>query len=166
MDGINKHVLFYSTRCQYSVKLLNIIEEKGMTSSFTKINIDFTDDIPKFVTSVPTVLAGKTTKISGQAVFEWLQKLTEETTLQPASINEMSDPYSFISDSGEKHIHTSYSLLDCDYGGGPSAGRSGGGTGAQTFAEPNKIQNGNNDDLMQRIVDSRKNEVPQMVRRV
>tara|TARA_A100001015_G_C15026794_1_gene730956 strand:+ start:1646 stop:2146 length:501 start_codon:yes stop_codon:yes gene_type:complete len=166
MDGFNKYVLFYSTQCQFCVKLLKIIEDNGLTNTFNKINIDFTDDIPSFVTTVPTILVDKNTKISGQAVFEWIQKQTESTQLQPASISEMSDPYSFISSNGDQNIHTRYSLLDCDYGGGPSAGKG-------RSAEPERIPKGNiqsgapnNDDLMQRIMDSRSNEVPQMIRRV
>lgn len=173
MDRLNKYVLFYSTNCQFSRKLLEEIEKHGLESTFTKVNIDFTDDIPSFVTHVPTVLVDKTTKISGQAVFEWLQKLTETTTLQPTSIDEMSDPYSFIAGtSNDTNLHTSYSLLDCDYGGGPSAGKSGNKqptgqmqpTGQRQ--PPNPPRGSNGDDMMQRIVDSRKSDVPQMIRRV
>ena len=56
MDNINKYVLFYSTACEHCRKLLDIMEKNGLESSFTKVNIDFTDDIPNFVTHVPTVL--------------------------------------------------------------------------------------------------------------
>ena len=169
MEGLHKYVLFYSTNCQYSRKLLGIIEENGLDNTFTKVNIDFTDDIPSFVTVVPTVLINKQSKISGQAVFEWIQKLTEKSTLQPTSFDQLSDPYSFISNTGDQHIHQSYSLLDCDYGGGPSAGK---GMPDKQTHNPNNHNNHNNhnklggDDMMQRIMDSRSNEVPQMIRRV
>ena len=93
MDGLNKYVLFYSTRCPHSNKVLDVIEKNGMETKFNKINVDFTDDIPNFVTTVPTILVDKSTKISGQVVFEWLQKQTETTSLQPACISSMSDPY-------------------------------------------------------------------------
>ena len=170
MDNINKYVLFYSMACEHSRKLLDIMEKNGLESSFTKVNIDFTDDIPNFVTHVPTVLVDKNTKMQGQAVFEWISKLTESTSLQPTSIDSMTDPYSFISDNGDGNIHTSYSLLDFDYGGGPSAGKSGGQNNQQQ-QQRNVNQNygngrSNGDDMMQRIMDSRKSEVPQMVRRV
>ena len=96
MDGLHKYVLFYSTQCQYCRQLLQTVEQEGLESSFTKVNIDFTDDIPSFVTHVPTVLVDKTSKISGQAVFEWLKKLTEKSSLQPMTCDQLSDPYAFI----------------------------------------------------------------------
>ena len=107
--------------------------------------------------------------MQGQAVFEWISKLTESTSLQPTSLDSMTDPYSFISDNGDGNIHTNYSLLDFDYGGGPSAGKSGGQSNQQQQRNVNQNHgNGrsNGDDMMQRIMDSRKSEVPQMVRRV
>ena len=171
MDGLHKYVLFYSTNCQYSVKLLSVIENNGLENSFTKVNIDFTDDIPSFVTVVPTVLVNKQSKIAGQAVFEWIQKLTEKSSLQPMSCDQISDPYSFIS-GDEQNIHQSYSLLDCDYGGGPSAGKGQSAQSAQSAQltqptqAPSRNGGGNGDDMMQRIMDSRSNEVPAMVRRV
>ena len=45
MDNINKYVLFFSTSCEHCRKLMEIIEKNGLESSFTKINIDFTDEI-------------------------------------------------------------------------------------------------------------------------
>ena len=177
MDGLNKYVLFYSTKCEYSNKLLVEIEKNGLESSFTKVNIDFTDDIPAFVTHVPTVLVDKSNKISGKAVFEWVKKLTESTSLQPASADSMSDPYSFLSDNNDD-LHTRYSLLDNDYGGGPSAGK---GDKQQHQQQPEQQQQqqqqqqqtmgstkggSSGDDYMQRMVDSRANDIPQMIRRV
>ena len=60
--------------------------------------------------------------------------------------------------------------MDFDYGGGPSAGKSKGQSN-QLQQQMNTNQNygngrSNGDDMMQRIMDSRKSEVPQMVRRV
>ena len=165
MDGLNKYVLFYSTNCQYSRKLLDIIEKNGLESSFTKVNIDFTDDIPSFVSHVPTVLLSKQSKISGQAVFEWMKKLTEKSTIQPTSFNQLSDPYSFIGNQQED-IHTSYSLLGCDYGGGPSAGKGPAMPSKNKGMPQENVQKTSGDDMMQRIIDSRSNEVPQMINRV
>lgn len=168
MDGLNKYVLFYSTNCQYCRQLLEIIEKNGLEGSFTKVNIDFTDDIPSFVSTVPTLLLGKQSKISGKAVFEWIQKLTEKQSIQPTSFNQLSDPYSFINDSSEQNIHTNYSLLECDYGGGPSAGKGSAPQPVHGSGAPNQGRGSNQggDDMMQRIMDSRSAEVPQMVRRV
>ena len=163
MEGLHKYVLFYSTNCQYCRQFLKIVEENGLEGSFTKVNIDFTDDIPGFVTHVPTVLVDKTSKISGQAVFEWLKKLTEKSSLQPMMCDQISDPYAFISDDSDQNIHMSYSLLDCDYGGGPSAGKA--GTRPTQGPQTQSSRDGG-DDLMQKIMDARSNEVPQMHRRV
>jgi len=164
MERVTKYVVFYSTRCKYSVKLLEIIEKNGLENSFNKINIDFTDDIPNFVTHVPTVLVDKGTKISGQEVFEWVKKLTEKQSFEPISINQSSDPYSFISNqSGDQHIHQDYSLIGHDYGGGPSAGKVKAPIQSNDYS---KGKNGSDGDFMQKIIDNRSNEVPQMIRRV
>ena len=166
MEGLHKYVLFYSTNCQYCRQFLKIVEENGLEGSFTKVNIDFTDDIPSFVTHVPTVLVDKTSKISGEAVFGWAKKLTEKSSLQPMTCDQLSDPYSFISDGPNQDIHMNYSMLGCDYGGGPSAGK-GSAPASQQQGGPQQSQSTRGgDDLMQKIMDARSNEVPQGVRRV
>ena len=82
-DSAVQYVLFYSSRCQHSQKVLKQIDEGGLNSKFQRVNVDMADQIPQFVTHVPTILVDKNRKIQGREVFEWLSKLTEETTVMP-----------------------------------------------------------------------------------
>lgn len=66
MSGLtNKHVLFYSTRCEWSQKLVGLLNEHSKENLFRKVNIDFDDNIPNYVERVPTVIIDGKTKLEG-----------------------------------------------------------------------------------------------------
>ncbi len=107
-ETCKKYVLYFSSRCEWSQKLLSLIDEHSMQNSFTKINVEFQDNIPEYVTKVPTVIVNSNTKLEGRKIFEWFEQLVDESnTLQPSCIQ--SDPYSFL-DKPEP-IFTQYAFL-------------------------------------------------------
>jgi hypothetical protein len=55
-QSIDKHVLFYSKHCEYSLEAMSIINVNGLRSRFYLVNVeDFASSLPPFVTSVPLI---------------------------------------------------------------------------------------------------------------
>ena len=143
------HVLYFSTRCQFCVKFLELIKESGKEQLFKKINIDFHDELPEYITNVPTIIIDGKTKVEGRKVFEWLNTLSEESTLQPSNIQ--SDPYSFL--DGNQQIHTDFTMIDVE----------------NTFIKPNINMDSSKSDLsanMESLIQQRNANMPQPIKRV
>ena len=104
---MSNNVLYFSTQCQYCVKFLELIKESGKEQHFKKINIDFHDELPQYITNVPTIIVDGKTKVEGRKVFEWFNNFSEDNSLQPSNIQ--SDPYSFI--NGNEQIHTGFTMV-------------------------------------------------------
>jgi len=65
-------VLFYSEKCQFSIKLLAYLEKYNMQELFKMINID-TNETPPEIDSVPTIIDTEMNQpLKGRKVFEYL----------------------------------------------------------------------------------------------
>ena len=65
-------VLFYSEKCQFSIKLLAYLEKYNMQELFKMINID-TNEAPPEIDSVPTIIDTEMNQpLKGRKVFEYL----------------------------------------------------------------------------------------------
>jgi len=128
---------------------LELIKESGKEQLFKKINIDFHDELPEYITNVPTIIIDGKTKVEGRKVFEWLNTLSEESTLQPSNIQ--SDPYSFL--DGNQQIHTDFTMVDVE----------------NTFIKPNINMDSSKSDLsanMESLIQQRNANMPQPIKRV
>ena len=116
----NKVILFYSEKCTHSNKALAIIKKNNL--SIDKQSIDMLKQIPSFLKVVPTILIQKDSKIlEGKDVFEYLNKNTSDSSIQPFFSNEMtgySDGYSYLDNSSQ--INHSYEYLNSPSGNMPS----------------------------------------------
>lgn len=66
-------ILFYSNSCNFCLKLVEYIEKNNLKEYFKMINIDTTNNIPKNITIVPTII--DTTieaPLEGKKAFEYV----------------------------------------------------------------------------------------------
>ena len=66
-------ILFYSNSCNFCLKLVEYIEKNNLKDFFKMINIDTTNNIPKNITIVPTII--DTTieaPLEGKKAFEYV----------------------------------------------------------------------------------------------
>ena len=86
---MNRHILFYSNRCQHSKEFIQLLYK---TSNFEKFQLFCVDDpkvrIPQGITSVPTIIVPRYPRpMCGEEVFMWLQGIVQ---MQQASTEQQS----------------------------------------------------------------------------
>lgn len=68
-------VIFYSTKCEYSSKLLQYLEKNNINHLFKLVNIDITE-IPKEIDIVPTIIDTELNQpMKGKKAFEYILNL-------------------------------------------------------------------------------------------
>lgn len=68
-------VVFYSSKCQWSQKLLTYLEKNNITKYFMLINVDKTS-VPKQITMVPTIVDETLNEpLEGKKAFEYILNL-------------------------------------------------------------------------------------------
>ena len=65
------NILFYSNKCEYSKKILNLINDIDDISSYKLICIDNNKNF-KFIQRVPTLLIGEKKPLVGVNAFKWI----------------------------------------------------------------------------------------------
>lgn len=127
----NKPILFYSPNCKHSIQLWNRLKQTKMLDKLTKINVNKNRNIPKYITSVPTLIVKGRPPITGQSVEMFLNSYSGPTntpakqTSNPVKSpdnqgildymptemgSSWSDGYSYIDET--KPINHSYSFLE------------------------------------------------------
>ena len=150
---MDKFILYQSHKCKYCGLLLKEIEENDLGEKFHSVNIHISD-VPSNVTNVPTVLIDRNTKLEGKEIFAWLKKLKPQSKgIVPIESNQMTDPYTFI-DNHNGNIHKGFEFIDNN---NPTQ---------RVQPDNNKQRESHNGLDMDRLVQARKNEIPQPVRRV
>jgi len=72
MNKNTPNILFYSRRCGYCSELIKLFQTENILHMFTLINVDETQNIPKNITKVPTlIVAGLPKPLEGAAAFNW-----------------------------------------------------------------------------------------------
>ena len=71
-----KPVLFYSPYCKYSIKLWKKLKEKKLLDSVIKFNVSQNKNIPKYITSVPTLMVIGRQPIKGDAIEMYFNSLS------------------------------------------------------------------------------------------
>jgi len=88
----NKCILFYSQKCEFCQKLLQLGEKKNRLDSYVLINVDnkeqYAYPIPKFVTAVPTILTLDKRILTGQTAMLYME------TINPTPPKQQSKPQS------------------------------------------------------------------------
>lgn len=70
---IMSNILFYSDKCEFSIKFIQKIKDKNMLNSFKMINILKIKDIPSNITTIPTIIVPNINiPLSGDAAFNWV----------------------------------------------------------------------------------------------
>ena len=89
--GKNRPVLFHSSHCPYSKKVMNFIAQNDMTSSFTLFSVDtHRNQIPRFVRSVPTMLLPDMRMLVDEAVWEYIKRLADVRKAKKQQVAEVS----------------------------------------------------------------------------
>jgi len=83
----NKCILFYSKKCEFCQKLLQLGEKKNRLDSYVLINVDnkgqYEYPIPKFVTMVPTILTLDKRVLTGQTAMLYMDTINPKPQQQP-----------------------------------------------------------------------------------
>tara|TARA_Y100001970_G_C14250667_1_gene871586 strand:+ start:2809 stop:3273 length:465 start_codon:yes stop_codon:yes gene_type:complete len=101
---MNKDILFYSNECEYSKRLLQILDDERIGFNLFRICVDGVyDKIPNFVTCVPTIfLRERKQVLCDEQIQKWIN-------IERKSLSEKSlEPYSMLGSA----FSTSFSSLD------------------------------------------------------
>ena len=88
MSKNQNYILFYSKQCQYSSEFLNeLYKNVDLFKKFIKVDVnDKSIKLPTYIKSVPTILVpgnyGKTTILTGNDVFSWLEMIKNSSNNQ------------------------------------------------------------------------------------
>tara|TARA_B100000424_G_C22934886_1_gene497422 strand:+ start:524 stop:1180 length:657 start_codon:yes stop_codon:yes gene_type:complete len=114
------NILFYSNKCEYSKKILNLINDIDDISSYKLICIDNNKNF-KFIQRVPTLLIGEKKPLVGVNAFKWINaknqfnKRTNNINLD-ANSNLDINLNSLLSNSEDKNFNDNntsiYSYID------------------------------------------------------
>ena len=84
-------VLFYSTFCNYCRMVLKFMKQNEMTDAFSLFQVDGNrNQIPRFVTSVPTLLLPDKRMLTDEAVWEYIKKSQEFRKARENQMGEVS----------------------------------------------------------------------------
>lgn len=113
---IDELILFYSPKCVYSNKFIEILDNAELRSRFTLVNIHNIprNKFPKWLTVVPT-LHNKTddTMFKGAVIFKWLSKYIKESfTFDSLQISDNEVLGYFGSELGSSGCGAYYSFID------------------------------------------------------
>lgn len=131
----SQNYLFYSQNyCEHSKRIIQIVNKYGLSNKFILCNIDNQDlMIPPFITSVPTLyIASERQLLTDDKLFSWINIFVEKQFSQSKKLsmvevtgsddifafqqNELGSSndigYSFIDDSANDLMSTSFELLD------------------------------------------------------
>lgn len=153
---MDKFILYHSHKCKYCGVLIKEIEDNNLGDKFNSINVHISD-VPSNVTNVPTVLIDRNTKLEGKEIFAWLKKLIPQNQgIVPIESNQMTDPYTFINNHNG-NIHKGFEYIDDNVQNTANVNVNG--------RQQNQQQSNKGID-MDRLVQARKNDIPQPVRRI
>tara|TARA_Y100001936_G_C15606038_1_gene424195 strand:- start:111 stop:578 length:468 start_codon:yes stop_codon:yes gene_type:complete len=106
---MDKDILFYSNECEYSKRLLEILDSERIGFNLFRICVDGVyDKIPNFVTCVPTIfLREKGMVLCDDQIQKWIniqRKALSETSLEPYSMlgGAFSASFSALDGSDDK----------------------------------------------------------------
>ena len=90
MNNNKINLLFFSTKCQYCHKFVNIMENHNLLNYFRMINVDENlNSIPKTITTVPAILISQTNNLfMGSDAFKWVENMI---LLKEKNITEMNN---------------------------------------------------------------------------
>jgi len=112
----NKHILFYSNKCQHCINLLSLIKTNGLNESYKYILVDDSNiKLPDIIEKVPTLIVkGMNKPLVGKEVFTWI-KSQEFINLQTNNIKNVKNPYFKSDNTNANTIDINYiSLTDND----------------------------------------------------
>lgn len=66
-------ILFYSENCNFCKRMIEYIQKNNITKNFNMINIDKLQEIPKYITIVPTIIDPQIeAPLEGRKAFEFI----------------------------------------------------------------------------------------------
>lgn len=110
---MSKILLFYSNYCQFSKKLIDEIDKKGIKNEFLMISIDTNKyKIPAFVNKVPMLFSKETNKVYvEEEIVDYINFLLNKKNKNDEDVqyyseiemdNKFSDNFSFLNDEYQK----------------------------------------------------------------
>ena len=86
-----KPVLFHSTYCKYCRTVVSFLAQNELTDAFSLFCVDGNrNQIPRFVTSVPTMLLADKRMLTDEAVWEYVKRLADLHRTKKAKTTEVS----------------------------------------------------------------------------
>ena len=131
-------ILFYSSKCKYCDSIISILKSKGLYDSFKCISIDGNNNLPNYLTKVPTLIVPNVNKpLEGKNAFMWINTVfnfnNETNNINNKNYNNtilldnkgpdgftkeemggVSDSFSFVSDEQDKSIKKNYNYIEDD----------------------------------------------------
>ena len=89
---MDRHVLFYSNHCQYSLQIVSAILQKGLKPEFTFVEIDnpiYASNLPAFVDRVPMICTKFKNIVVDDDVLRFVQMLPVSRPQQVSMNNSM-----------------------------------------------------------------------------
>lgn len=111
MNSSQKHLLFYSNKCQFSEKFLKLLNQFGTINKlFKKHAIENLNNLPQSLTQVPAIVIDGKSLLEGQEAFNWLQNEVKNSfSAGPQLDNKMGYQdleYSYIGNSENDSLNT------------------------------------------------------------
>ena len=79
----SQNVLFYSNRCAHSKELISELYKAGLIEVFNKICVDNNMNIPRGISSVPTMIVSHYPRpLKGNECFMWVQGIKQQQAAQ------------------------------------------------------------------------------------
>ena len=108
---LDKHVLFFSNRCQFSKEVLGMLHATNTRSQYVLVCIEKCNNVPEFVDCVPLLLTKDSRILTEDSVYGFVKTVagTTTTTVIPDNNNDgdMMSAYEFAHDISDK-----YSFVD------------------------------------------------------
>ena len=78
MNTNNVCIMFYSKKCEHSMELIKLLDQRGLISMFKFICVDDNNNIPPCVESIPTIIVNDISKpLIGSSAFRWINTITQ-----------------------------------------------------------------------------------------
>jgi hypothetical protein len=92
--SINKHILFYSNKCQHCSNLISLIQSLGTKDNYKYISVDDPNlKLPDIIEKVPTLIVkGMNKPLVGKEVFTWISS-QQYINLETNNITSVKNPY-------------------------------------------------------------------------
>lgn len=111
--------IFYSTFCDYSVEILELIEKYKLKDMFTFVCVDTVDNLPHIVDRVPMIITKNNDIICDDDIINFITNTYKKTLNSINALgNDQSSSFSFINENDDENEFQvrMYNYLDDDTG--------------------------------------------------